>query len=545
LIKNGKYFVEPQQTSENFKVLFIRLAAEGAGRPVDENGFADGSWTPETLTQAISELEGNQAGIELRTVQVWFHDNLNGISTENIKWLARIFGCNDPDCSSQWQVALSAAKERLAVERREKRSVSKAALSNAPPQDHSTVTDGFDDTPPIQTSMPTMEPLQRSPKTLAERVEWTLSGAGSINLIVTYWLVFCGLGFMNSILGTLSVTYSPTADLSKQVGFIWAPTLTILPLIALPLYILFSSNLITYWRRIGRPRCVSDRSRSVMPRSNEAWFSKVNDFSFSFQSIIAFCILFVCGFQLFFIYFPAYLSGTTNGVQIDRFLIALVRPDVISIPEAMVLTAVGYLYTASYISVFMFGLLFIVIIVLDYHDICRTLELEDKSVDRLHIHNEGRKIIWGSFRIAVLGLWLALLLKLQIAYLSSDSEDFVSWMTTDILSVFGTTTETNGWLDNTSITNFTTFLMVVVTVTVFLFAAIKAMNVFPLKRDRDSTALSWHDPEIIRMIIVIALVSATLLLVGRFEGFSLLVGASIVASLHVLSGPKLHTFLGG
>ena len=290
MIKNGKYFVEPQQTSENFKVLFIRLAAEGAGRPVDENGFADGSWTPETLTQAISELEGNQAGIELRTVQVWFHDNLNGISTENIKWLARIFGCNDPDSSSQWQVALSAAKERLAVERREKRSVSKAALSNAPPQDHSTVTDGSDDSPPIQTSMPTMAPLQRSPKTLAERVEWTLSGAGSINLIVTYWLVFCGLGFMNSILGTLSVTYSPTADLSKQVGFIWAPTLTILPLIALPLYILFSSNLITYWRRIGRPRCVSDRSRSVIPRSNEAWFSKVNDFSFSFQSIIAFCI---------------------------------------------------------------------------------------------------------------------------------------------------------------------------------------------------------------------------------------------------------------
>src|SRR5690606_4896825 len=100
LIKNGKYFVAPQQTSEDFKELFARLAASGAGRPADRQGFADGSWTPRSLAEAISSIEANRDGIELRAVQVWFQDNDNGISTENMRWLARIFGCDDPEAAS-------------------------------------------------------------------------------------------------------------------------------------------------------------------------------------------------------------------------------------------------------------------------------------------------------------------------------------------------------------------------------------------------------------------------------------------------------------
>jgi len=93
LIKNGKYFVAPQNFSGNFKALFSRLAAEGAGRPVDQQGFADGPWTADLLVEAISAIDVNRDGIELRTVQVWFQDNDHGISSTNIRWLARIFGC--------------------------------------------------------------------------------------------------------------------------------------------------------------------------------------------------------------------------------------------------------------------------------------------------------------------------------------------------------------------------------------------------------------------------------------------------------------------
>lgn len=128
MIKNGRFFVAPQKTDENFKQLFARLAAVGAGRPVDKDGFADGAWTPETLAEEISAIDRNTDGVELRSVQVWFQDNDNGISDTNIRWLARIFGCGDPEAASQWQAELKAAKERLASQRREKKR--KRAISN-------------------------------------------------------------------------------------------------------------------------------------------------------------------------------------------------------------------------------------------------------------------------------------------------------------------------------------------------------------------------------------------------------------------------------
>jgi hypothetical protein len=279
---------------------------------------------------------------------------------------------------------------------------------------------------------------------------------------------------------------------------------------------------------------------------NVAWYAKVNDFSFSFWAIALFCFFFVCCFQWFGIYLPAFLSGDTNGVQIDRYLVTLVRPEVISIPEAMVLAAIGYLYTASYIAVFMFGLLFLVIVAFDFHDVCTTLHLEVGSVDRPQILREGQKIVWGSFRVAVLGLWLALLIKLQVTYLSSDAKDTVSWLVTDALSVFGKGETRNGWLDNTSITHFTTFLMVVVTVTIFIFTIMKVQSVFErLSIYGPEYTIVRDGREVVKMFLVIALLSMNLILVGRFDGFSLLLVVSTLASMHVLSGPKLRTFLGG
>lgn len=79
LIKNNKFYVAPQRETANFKQLFARLAAAGAGRPVDKDGFPDGPWTPESLADAICAIEGNRDGIELRSVQVWFQDNDNGV----------------------------------------------------------------------------------------------------------------------------------------------------------------------------------------------------------------------------------------------------------------------------------------------------------------------------------------------------------------------------------------------------------------------------------------------------------------------------------
>ncbi|MEO0697944.1 MAG: hypothetical protein AAFY84_17830 [Pseudomonadota bacterium] len=543
-MKNGKYFVAPQSTDEDFKQLFARLAAAGAGRPVDRQGVPDGPWTPEELAVAISSIEANRRGIELRSVQVWFQNNNNGVSDANIRWLARIFGCDDPQATSQWQAELKAAKERLASLRREKKRSSAGGNGSA-----SGLAADVDETVSdieAEASVGLREPKAGSPpgaKTLAEKCEHMLSGPTALNLQFGYWLVFCGLGVTNYVLGTLSVTYSPVEGLDKQVGFIWAPTLTVLPLVALPAYIFFVSNMNTYWKRVGRSKCSSDCAMSVDRSSSEGWYKKVNDFSFSFWAIALFCFFFVFGFQWAGIYLPAYLSGNNSGVQIDRYLVALVRPDVITIPKAMVLSAVGYMYTASYIAIFMFGLLFSVIITQDYEDICTTSELGGTTADREVLRKEGQKIVWGVFRVVVFALWLAILVKLQITYLQSDSTDFVTWLFTDAAAAFGASVTPNGWLENSSISHFTTFMMMVVTAAIFMACVMKMRSIVEKLALYDSSYRSTRDKRVMTcMFLVVALLSLNLVLVGRFTGFSLTLATCVIASVFVLAGPKLQTY---
>jgi hypothetical protein len=101
----------------------------------------------------------------------------------------------------------------------------------------------------------------------------------------------------------------------------------------------------------------------------------------------------------------------------------------------------------------------------------------------------------------------------------------------------------NGWLENSSISHFTTFMMMAVTVSVFIFGVLRIRRSFErlsvYGRDQHST----RDYLVLfEMLGVIALLSTSLVLVGRFTGFSIIVGISAIASLHVLSGPKLRTF---
>lgn len=215
MIKNGKYFVAAQKSSDNFKVLFARLAAEGAGRPVDRQGFADGSWTPETLADAISAIECNEKGIELRAVQMWFQDNDNGISSDNIRWLARIFGCDDPDETSKWQAEIRAAKERLASERRKKREVTKSDEPKPPEK---------------ITPSPTK---RRYGLALASEA---IFGGSPLNLPSSVFAGAVALGFASYVLGIHEATFLSTDGQTKQVGFLWAPNWTFLFMFFMPMF---------------------------------------------------------------------------------------------------------------------------------------------------------------------------------------------------------------------------------------------------------------------------------------------------------------------
>lgn len=78
--KNGKFFIAPPKDGRDFKELFKDLAAAGAGRPLDSDGFPSGPWTPELLAEAISQIDSNHVGVDLRTVQLWFQENDKGVT---------------------------------------------------------------------------------------------------------------------------------------------------------------------------------------------------------------------------------------------------------------------------------------------------------------------------------------------------------------------------------------------------------------------------------------------------------------------------------
>ena len=200
------------------------------------------------------------------------------------------------------------------------------------------------------------------------------------------------------------------------------------------------------------------------------------------------------------------------------------------------------MYTASYIAIFMLGLLFSLIITLDYEDICTTSALEGAVINRAQLRYEGRSIVWAVFRVVVFALWLAMLVKLQITYLQSDSKDFVTWLHTDATAALDASATSNGWLGNSSISHFTTFMMMAVSVTIFIVCIIKMRNVFNRLELYDCDYPFTRDkPALIRMFLVILFLSLNLVLVGRLSGFSLMLAVSALASLYVLAGPKLRT----
>lgn len=330
LIKNGKYFVAPQKSGEDFKQLFARLAAAGAGRPVDLQGFPDGPWTPETLADAISSIEANQNGIDLRTVQVWFQDNDNGISSENIRWLARVFGCDDPEAASDLQTELSAARSRLDAKRRAKRAARGTPVtSTANLEESSFADDNAPDDRPAEATEPELVPRPAPRFGLITATE-ALFSRSPLNLPASVFAGAVALQFTSYFLGIHEVTFEAPDGLAKEVGFLWAPNWTFLFLAFMPLFFAFAAELLSFWREQGRRQVAKTGS---LAESSEAWFRSVEAASYTFWAVFLICILFAGVFQWISVRLLPLLRGGGDFAT-DWGSLAIIRPEIISVTSS-------------------------------------------------------------------------------------------------------------------------------------------------------------------------------------------------------------------
>jgi len=519
LEKNGKIFVAPPKDGSDFKELFKQLAAVGAGRQVDTDGFPQGPWTPELLAEAITQIDSNRAGIDLRTVQLWFQENDKGISPSNIAWLARIFGCDDREATSEWLQELSAAQSRLIAKRRDSR---KTATNTAPPDKAQAVAP--DSLTPIwgEATEWGQVPQRRRRFNLALRSEAIFSGGSALNLPALTFAGASALGFLSYIVGIHSVAYDRFDGVIKQVGFLWAPNWTLLFMILLPLFFWLVIELLFFWKRDARFNLLTQADRFA---ADAPWSPIIESYSHTYWAVFVTCVLFAGIFQWIGVCLIPLLEGSGDYAT-SWGTIAIVQPDLISVPMEIAFTGLAYLYMCVCFYLFFAGLILLHAIIHDFGRIDEGLMLRLGRNNSSESSQIRLKVMRGIFRCTIVGVLVAICMKVQSAFLTSSGEDIVTWMLHDFVSVVYSDHETASTFGYRMPTHFSSLLVAISVCVIFLYGAIR-LNI----GSRFRKAL-W------KMSAVEALLFAAYLSIDAFEGFSLLLIAGVLVAAYALFDPE-------
>lgn len=520
MIKNGKIFFPPPGDESDFKELFKRLAAAGAGRPLGQDGFPTGPWTPELLAEAISQIDSNQIGVDLRTVQLWFQENDKGISTANIRWLARVFGCDDPVATSEWQMELIAAQSRLSAKRREWKRAGSSVAQEIP--DTAMAATFNDDTAsPAELRRNTDAEAPRRRFSLARKSEAFFSHGSPLNLPASVFAGVTALGFLSYITGIHNVTYGRADGVVKQVGFLWTANWTFVFMVFLPLFFAFVTELVTFWKNKGRVELVARGDRM---ESDDAWARIVESYSYSYWAVFLICVLFAGLSQWIGVSLIPLMKGGGNYAT-DWGSIAIVRPEVISVPVAAMFTGLANLYMCLCFYLFFVGLILLYTVI---HDLWRTGEATSNrpEVNYQHEFNKASlRVMRGLFRCTVLGVLIAIVMKVQSAYLTSPGENIVAWLVGDMSSAFYGRNDVSAGISYRRPTHYSSLLVAISTCFVFLYGSIR------LGVERRFCMPLW------RMSAVVASLVAGYLLIDAFAGFSILLGLGVLPAIYGLFNP--------
>jgi hypothetical protein len=522
LIKNGKYFILPETNGGDFKALFQRLASAGAGRPVDKSGFPQGPWTPDLLATAISQIDANQSGVELRTVQLWFQDNDTGISSDNIRWLARIFGCDDPEATSAWQAELSASQSRLAARRRRKRQAAEEPSKDLPDADLLTPND--DTSPPLKSpNLQTSKQPQRQ-FSLPRKSEAFFGRQSPLDLPASVFAGAVALGFFSYFLGIHSVTFDREDGVTKQVGFLWSPNWTVLFMVFMPLFFAFAGDLVVFWKNEARTKVLA---ASGGEGSDAGWGRKVEGSATTYWAVFLICLGFAGLFQWISVRLIPLLQGG-GDFAIDWGSVAIGRPETYSVHQAIAFTGFAYLYMCLCFYLFFVGLILLYTLVHDLWEIEHRSAFED-SKPQADIIEIRHRIMRGIFRCTICGVLIATCMKLQSVYLITNAESILDWLFRDTLSVLSGPDAADERMQYSTPTQYTSLLIALSANVVFLYGFV-----------RIGLASGFNAP-LAMMVTAVTLSGIAYLLIGAFAGFSLLLGVSVLLAIYGLCDPAFGT----
>lgn len=516
MIKNNKYFAEPP-TGKDIKELFRYAVSSGVGLRVDRQGIPVGSWSSDTLTKALAEMSSD-GSVDIRTVQNWFQDNEKCIGSANISLLAKVFGCDSPDGVIAWRRELHEANRLLRLKRRAKNNLDTESDNGLEPPTSVVVQ-------APTTKAKSYPDISAKPINLAHRIEALFDGS-PIKLAAWVFGGAVAIGYTSVALKIHDADISLPDIPSKEIGFLWAVNWMLSFLIFLPLFLINTTSVLRYWKSRGR---VGVRGVRINEEQTVSWSDRVAESSSINWVVLIVCLLFAGVMQWVSVRLLPVLNGDLNH-SFDWGYLTLVRPDLISPNEQLIFSGVAYLYMCVSFFLMFAGLILLYTISRDFSgcvgELPETITLAHEKEYLL----AGKVILVAVFKCVLLAVLIATAMKSQSAYLGSDSSNIAMWLLDDAYSALFSNDALKTHNATSEPNHFSSLVIVLSALFVFIFTAMQIPKAARVEVSFKS------------MVATVLVLVASYLLIGIFEGFSLLLVIAVFVATIALVRPAQRKF---
>ncbi|RRY15660.1 hypothetical protein EGJ57_24355, partial [Brucella anthropi] len=260
------------------------------------------------------------------------------------------------------------------------------------------------------------------------------------------------------------------------------------------------------------------------PEDNDrAWRHIIDASSGSFWAVFLICLLFAGVFQWIGVCLVPLINGGGNYAT-DWGTIAIVRPEILTIPVAIGFTAFAYLYMSFSFYLFFVGLILLYSVINDLR------KLREGATAQTNAGTGFRSeiAIWvmqGVFRCTLLGILIATVMKLQSSYLASNGESILAWVVSDLSSILYDRATAHSRISYRMPTHYSSLLIAISTCFVFMYGATR------------SGAGSHFNVLLWKMTAVVTLLFASYLSIDAFSGFTVLMFVGLLIAIYGLFDP--------
>jgi hypothetical protein len=339
------------------------------------------------------------------------------------------------------------------------------------------------------------------------------------------WVFVSAIAFAAFGLGLHDITYSPSEGVNKQVGFFWSASWPLEGFVLIPLYLINVTALVSFWKGYGR-QTLSFTEAGV--QRNEDWLHKIESYSLSYWGIFLISFLGIFALQWAAVYLRAFMRGSDAKVVVDWISVAIVLPDVTSIPVVFVVSIFAFFYSGVIYWLYFIGLLLLYTAANDFAELCKDLKNGNVGDHQDRARTIGSKLLRGIFRCTVFGIFLSISIKLNTIYLKSDTENIVSWLLDDALTAVGIGDQVVSSLNLSTLSSLTSLLLLFLTAFVFFACMVQILTAV------EGSVTSKIKGSCITMVGVVLFLIGSFLSIGQFSGFTIPLFCSVLIATYSL-----------